>query len=417
LDNKYYYDTYKVNYGFFLAHLIIVDWKTKKSKNKHVFLMKLLFITNYFPKKNGETDALFLYWRVTELIKHGHHVTILKWNQNMRDIGMASYNILDLKSSVLKSNIPVIPIHSYQLWMPYTRKKWHQWIHDQFDIVHFHWLWSMTVFPTIAQWHIPFVVTCHGSDIYRMGESFNQWALGRWLNRRVVAHQMARLNTANHVIFVSKNMAINAQKKGFSNKHSIVPNGYNCHLFKPFKVSSNTNKICIGFVGNLLPIKRADKLPEIIKKIHAALPIATFLIIGEGPLRESIERECQPLKNTVKFTGKQPPQIVAEYMQQMTVLMIPSRSESFGCVIKEAQACGVSVVGSDAGGIPDVIGHGGIVVVDGDGFEDRFSNAVVQLAMVPICPNILKKESEQYQWENTVMQEQAIYQDIISARF
>ena len=75
------------------------------------------------------------------------------------------------------------------------------------------------------------------------------------------------------------------------------------------------------------------------------------------------------MDDKVKFTGRVPVEKVADYMRTMNVFVLPSRQEAFGCVIKEAQACGAMVVGSSNGGIPEVIGNGGIIVMEGDDFE------------------------------------------------
>jgi glycosyltransferase involved in cell wall biosynthesis len=61
---------------------------------------------------------------------------------------------------------------------------------------------------------------------------------------------------------------------------------------------------------------------------------------------------------------------VPQYLQRMTVLVLPSRTtatwkEQFGHVIVEAMACGVPVVGSDSGAIPEVVGNAGVIVPEG----------------------------------------------------
>lgn len=376
--------------------------------------MNILFITNYFPKKNNTQEAIFLYWRAKELIKAGHKVTVLKWNQDVLDYFMKPYNLRDLNDPILTIDIPVFPIHSIDLMInPLHKKKRYQWIKSNFDIVHFHWLWSMTVFPDIKQWDIPFVVTCHGSDIYRMGESLNQWAIGRWLNKKVMQLQMNRLNQANHVIFVSQDIMSAAKKKGVtSTSFSVIPNGYNQDVFHALNRAKNAKKI-IGFVGNLIPIKRAEKLPEIIKLIIEKDTSVHAIIIGDGHLMTSIKADCEQFKDHVSFTGRLPANEVAHFMRTMDVLMLPSRSESFGCVIKEAQATGTPVVGSSNGGIPEVIGNGGIVVQEGENFEERFAKAIVELIKNPIDTLIIKASAESFTWTETVKKERDIYNSLI----
>ena len=94
--------------------------------------------------------------------------------------------------------------------------------------------------------------------------------------------------------------------------------------------------------------------------------------------------------------------------------MIPSRFEAFGCVIKEAQACGTMVVGSNNGGIPAVIGQGGSIVEDGDHFEERFAMQVLNLIKTPLEQSLVTAAAKDYSWSETVKKELQIYQSIIS---
>jgi teichuronic acid biosynthesis glycosyltransferase TuaC len=372
---------------------------------------KVLFVTNFFPKKDGIQDAIFLFWRAKQLISRGHTVTVLKWNQELKDVFNCPYNLSDLNEHLLDESIDVFPVHHIQLLNPMFRNKLYKKIKENYDIVHFHWLWSMTVFPSIKKWGIPFVVTCHGSDIYRMGEAGNKLAIGRWINKKVMARQMQRLNAADHVIFVSKHIQNAAIEKGaVALKHSVVPNGINTNFKMP---KEERLKVIVGFVGNLIPIKGADKLPEIIQKIVQKKDDIEFVIIGDGHLRKKIKAQCQKYSDNVLFTKKISQIDVAKYMKKMTVLMVPSRSESFGCVIKEAQACGVAVVGSSNGGIPEVIGKGGVIVEGGAQFEDRFADAVVKLIKHPIPTETLVDCAKGYTWENVVKQELGVYQKVL----
>ncbi|MBL6723283.1 MAG: glycosyltransferase [Candidatus Margulisbacteria bacterium] len=377
--------------------------------------MNILFVTNYFPTQKDPQAAIFLYWRAKELVEMGHAITVLKWNQDIRDYKQKPYNILDIQNPILNCNIDVFPYHSLDAYRPRFKNKTYQWIKETFDVVHFHWLWSMTVFPTIKQWDIPYVVTCHGSDIYRMGESFNNWALGRWINKIVMKNQMKRLSQAEHAIFVSTDIKGVALEKGATPMHSsVVPNGINA-LFHPTQ-KKQTQKVIVGYVGMLAFKKRADKLIEIFHKASKLTHIDQFLVIGEGPLADQMKADAlrHELNVQVAFTGKVSVESVASYMQHMTILVLPSRVEGFGCVIKEAQACGVPVVGSSNGGIPEAIGQGGVVVEEGPNFEFRFATAIANQIEQPIDQERIKASVESYDWASTVKQEVDIYTQVIS---
>ncbi len=377
--------------------------------------MKILFATNIFPHPEGHQDGIFLYWRAKELIKKGHTVSVLMWNQEHHMYKNKMYNLQDLNNPILNEDIDVIPMHTYHIYNPIFRYKMYKKIKKNFDLVHFHWLWSMTLFSNIKKWNIPFVITCHGSDIYRMAESCNQTKLGRWINKKVMKYQMKRLDSANHTIFVSEDIKKTAQKKGSKTKyHSVIPNGYN-KIFNTKNIKKNKD-IIIGFVGNLIELKRADKVIDIFNHIITKTPIKQCIVIGQGHLLKPMKQQCLDYKieKKVLFTGNIPAKQVAKYMKQMTVLILPSRQEAFGCVIKEAQACGTPVVGSNNGGIPAVIGRGGTIVAEGENFEERFANAVINLIKNPIDSSILDEETKEFTWENTVDKELKIYKSILS---
>jgi len=98
----------------------------------------------------------------------------------------------------------------------------------------------------------------------------------------------------------------------------------------------------------------------------------------------------------------------------MDVMILPSRNEGFGCVVLEAQACGVPVVGSDNGGIPEAIGNGGIVVPNGQNFEERFARSVMAMLNNPIPSSKLRSRALMYDWRIIVKKEINIYNEVLS---
>ena len=253
--------------------------------------------------------------------------------------------------------------------------------------------------------NIPYVVTCHGSDINL-----------RMPNNKELYNDV--LENAAKVIFVSNALLNKAKSYSYSGSNSVViPNGIEPDLFKPLdrekiKRELGLNKKVVGYVGGLKPIKRADKFHEIFETIASTQEVE-FLVVGDGELREKIEKECKQRKINVKFVGRVPNDEVPYYINAMDVLILPSRNEGFGTVVIEAQSCGVPVVGSDNGGIPEAIGDGGIVVKEGDYFEKRFSEAVIELLGNPKDRDILRQRSLSFSWENIVNKELEIYENLI----
>jgi len=80
-------------------------------------------------------------------------------------------------------------------------------------------------------------------------------------------------------------------------------------------------------------------------------------LVGDGPDRSECERLTRELNLTdsVKFLGKQDG--LVEILSSSDVFLIPSQSESFGLAALEAMSCGVPVVSSSVGGLPELVKH------------------------------------------------------------
>ncbi len=253
--------------------------------------------------------------------------------------------------------------------------------------------------------NIPYIVNCQGSDInYKMQLSPELY--------------IDVFENAAKVVFVSNAILEKAKDYGYSGNNAIVsPNGVDLDNFKlldknKIKIELGLKNKVVGFVGNLLPVKRADKLPEIFYEINKQKEV-DFLVVGDGPLKKEIEQRCKEKNLNVLFTGKIPHDEIPKYMNAMDVMILPRRNEGFGAVVIEAQSCGVPVVGSDNGGIPEAVGNGGIIVKEGDYFEKRFATAVIELLDNPIDSETLRQRSLSFSWQNIVNKELEIYEKLI----
>ncbi len=257
---------------------------------------------------------------------------------------------------------------------------------------------------------IPLIITCHGSDIHTYPLQ----------DPSVKAMTVSALTDAKKVIFVSDSLRQTALSLGYDGKNAaVIPNGVDTSHFtikdrEVKKAELGMSGKVVGYIGNLNEVKRADKLPEIFQKIRGKRKDVGFLVVGDGELRKSIVDRCKELKLNVKFTGMIPPSDIPNHINAMDVLLLPSRKEGFGCVILEAQACGVPVVGSDCGGIPEAIGEGGTIIPDGADFEGRFAKATVDALNRDWDRNALRSMALKMGWENTVKREIVIYSSLIT---
>jgi glycosyltransferase involved in cell wall biosynthesis len=166
------------------------------------------------------------------------------------------------------------------------------------------------------------------------------------------------LEQADKVLCLSKASLEELSSFGLDReKMSLYAYWVNLNIFKPldkqimrakFKIKDN---FTVLFVGRLIEKKGIRVLIEVAK----ALPNIQFLVIGVGPEEKYIRHEEKKSSN-IKFIGKVKNTDITQYYSCADVLCIPSLyEEGYGRVVMEAVACGLPVIGSDKGGIPEAL--------------------------------------------------------------
>jgi glycosyltransferase involved in cell wall biosynthesis len=123
----------------------------------------------------------------------------------------------------------------------------------------------------------------------------------------------------------------------------------------------------VGYVGRLVPEKGVDLLLEAVDALDARL-----VVVGDGPARRALEDRARAWPaGKARFTGAVTHEEVPRWLEQLDVLVLPSRTtarwaEQFGHVLIEAMAAGVAVIGSSSGAIPEVVADAGLLFAEGD---------------------------------------------------
>jgi glycosyltransferase involved in cell wall biosynthesis len=126
----------------------------------------------------------------------------------------------------------------------------------------------------------------------------------------------------------------------------------------------------VGYVGALLQEKGVVDLAKALVGLDESWML---VVIGDGPMLNEMEQILggRTRNQRVDFRGMIPRGEIPPLMQTLDVLVLPSRTtgtwkEQFGLVLAEAMLCGVAVVGSDSGAIPEVIGDAGLIFPEGN---------------------------------------------------
>ncbi len=135
----------------------------------------------------------------------------------------------------------------------------------------------------------------------------------------------------------------------------VVPFGVDTEVFTPGKARPAAAKV--GTLRHLERIYGIDVLIASWPTVKEQHPAATLHIGGNGTLWEELQHQVKALRVSehVFFRGQVPFSSVPNFLRTLDVFVMPSRSESLGVAALEAQACGVPVVASQVGGLPEVI--------------------------------------------------------------
>lgn len=395
--------------------------------------MKVLYITGLHPRHDNPIAGIFITRRLKKLKEIGINYSAVSYNLNLKENFLIKIARFLLKKPAA-SNAETITVDGITynfaavkvglLDKIFFREKFinsafkalqNELNLNGYDLIHAHWAYPHGYIASLlkSKMGIPYVLSVHGNDIHT----------DPWEKPRTKTYVREALTTADKVIFVSSSLYEKSKELGYTGyNHEIIPNGVDTSLFKPILKDDakkelqlcKEDKKYVGFIGSLDWVKRADRLPELFYGIAQNYKDVTFVIVGQGNLRDHIEKKIIDYNLNVTFTGLIDPGKVMLWLNILDVLILPSRREGFGNIIIEAQACGCPVVGSNVGGIPEALGDGGIVVDVGESFEEDFVNAVVNLLENPIPAAMLRKRAMQYDWDVTVKKEIDVYYEILA---
>jgi teichuronic acid biosynthesis glycosyltransferase TuaC len=269
---------------------------------------------------------------------------------------------------------------------------------SSYDVIHAHGMYRLpagAVAGKIATLvGVPYVVTMHGSDV----------------NSVMACHPRAHaavLRRAAGLSFVSEALREYAGSLGTDlGRSHVIPNGVDCDVFRPTMDISTSRTLetpVVAYIGNLEPIKGADRLPAIFRAIALKFPGVSFVVAGDGMLRDSLERASLGLQ--LKFLGQISGDRVPDVMNDADLVLLPSRNEGWPCVVLEAHACETPVIGSDVGGMAEAIGDSSFLVPQGPEFEARFAERAVALLSVHVADRNLRARAALYSWSAVAARE------------
>lgn len=221
------------------------------------------------------------------------------------------------------------------------------------------------------------ITTLHGTDITIVGQdpSFNQIT-------KFSIEKSDRLTAVSEFLRKETYSAFGCTACDVAVIHNFIdPDVYDRAKYPPtLKEQLGKSKPLLMHISNFRRVKRVRDVVQIFARVNAEIP-SRLVMVGDGPDRPEAEDEVRKLglDSSVYFLGKL--DVVAPLLASADLFLLPTSSESFGLSALEALASGVPVIGTNAGGLPEVVRDGETGVLCGVGDVEAMSAAALSILL------------------------------------
>ena len=227
-------------------------------------------------------------------------------------------------------------------------------------IIHAHFgIDGVLALPIARYLQIPLVVTFHGYDATTKDEYARR---SFYLHRKYLRHREMLKQNSHLFIAVSKFIKEKLIASSFPSEKVVVNYiGVDLDIFCPNPLIRREQIVL--FVGRLIENKGCEYLIKAMAAVQKVDPCVTLIVIGDGPLRPTLQRLAENQLRRFNFIGPQSSEAVRYWLNRAKIFSVPSvtvksgESEGFGLVFVEAQAMGVPVVSFATGGITEAVDH------------------------------------------------------------
>lgn len=221
---------------------------------------------------------------------------------------------------------------------------------------------------------VPLVLSFHGLGRAGYEPRRRRWA--SWFLARAATHLMTVSNESRRML---------AERWGWlAERTEVIPNGVDTDLFRPAERFRRGNRLVVGSVGNLRPVKNHALLVRAAAAVAANGVDIEVRIAGEGDQRASLTQLARSLGpgDRLKLPGHIAD--VPAFLQALDIFVLSSDSEQHPNSLNEAMACGLPCIATRVGAVAELLDEGrcGIIIAAGDepalvmGLRDLAGDAV-----------------------------------------
>ncbi len=308
-----------------------------------------------------------------------------------------------------KLGVPLQPWAIFRALAPRLARRLAQG--PRIDLIDAHYVYPEGVAAALLATHfgLPLVLTARGTDLNLIARQpiprrWIRWAIGRAQGLVAVCAALAR---------VYEELGADPARI------RVLRNGVDLERFRPLDRDRLRAEAGLGgpvllTVGQLIERKGVHLVLEAL----AELPECTLLVVGEGPLRGTLEERARraDLAGRVRFLGELPHDRLAEIYNLADCLVLASSREGWANVLLEAMACGTPVVATAVWGTPEVVAapQAGRLVTERS--APAIAAAIRALLADPPPRAATRGYAERFGWEPTTQGQLALFEEVLAAR-
>jgi L-malate glycosyltransferase len=254
------------------------------------------------------------------------------------------------------------------------------------------------------------ITTLHGTDVTILGSDPSY--------RETVAFC---IDQSDAVSAVSASLSADTKRAmSVTRDITVIPNFVDFEVYRRRPDPALRARFCpaderlVIHISNLRPVKQVDAVVRVFAQIRAAVP-ARLLIVGEGPELGRAEQLMNDLGVTAQVELAGEVQDVVGLLSVSDLFLLPSLQESFGLSALEAMACGVPVVASNVGGLPEVVTDGVTGFLHPPDQVARMAQSAIRILSEPALHAHMAAEgvrlaTERFSSDRIVPQYEALYE-------
>ena len=283
-----------------------------------------------------------------------------------------------------------------------------------FDVIDAHYVYpDGFAAALLGRWfNKPVVISARGSDI----NLYAQMPMVRPLLRFALSHAAGIVAVSDALKSVMVRLGVDADRI------AVIPNGVDTQKFAPMSKEEARRRLGLNegtyllAVGNLTENKGFHLLIQALQLLRTRqhLTNLSLLIVGDGPMRRELEQLAESLhvQEQVTFAGRVAHEQLHLWYSAADLFCLASAREGWPNVLMEAMACGLPIVATCVGGVPEIVSSEAIGLMTRRDHKD-LAQTILQALQRPWRSEVLRQHAASYSWTRVAHELLGLFANVV----